>query len=87
MWPWVVQIDRTWRVYSYDTLENPAGSHIHSVAAIVPEWQDVRAGNVVRDTAPARPAISRSTRNVCQAAETLAGRSISIPRYGSVRYA
>jgi hypothetical protein len=24
---------------------------------------------------------------VCQAAETLAGRSISIPRYGSVRYA
>ena len=49
MWPWVVQIGQgRGGFYSYDALENLAGSHIHSAAAIVPEWQDVRVGDVVR---------------------------------------
>ena len=49
VWPWVVQIGQgRGGFYSYDTLENLAGSQIHSAAAIVPEWQDVRVGDVVR---------------------------------------
>jgi hypothetical protein len=49
VWPWVTQIgqDRG-GFYSYDLLENLVGSHIHSVATIVPEWQDVRVGDIVR---------------------------------------
>jgi hypothetical protein len=49
VWPWVAQIGQgRGGFYSYDTLENLAGSHIHSAVTIVPEWQDVRVGDVVR---------------------------------------
>jgi hypothetical protein len=49
VWPWVAQIGQgRGGFYSYDALENLAGSHIHSAATIVPEWQDVRVGDVVR---------------------------------------
>jgi hypothetical protein len=49
VWPWIVQIGQgRGGFYSYDTLENLAGAHIHSAAAVVPEWQEVRIGDVVR---------------------------------------
>lgn len=49
VWPWIVQIGQgRGGFYSYDALENLAGSQIHSATTIVPEWQDVRVGDVVR---------------------------------------
>lgn len=49
VWPWVVQIGQgRGGFYSYDMLENLAGSEIHSATTVVPDWQHVRVGDVVR---------------------------------------
>jgi hypothetical protein len=49
IWPWIVQLGQgRGGFYSYDFLENLAGCDIHSADRIVPEWQDVRAGDEVR---------------------------------------
>lgn len=49
VWPWLVQIgqDRG-GFYSYDWLENLVGADVHNVDRIVPEYQDLEAGDVVR---------------------------------------
>ncbi len=48
VWPWIVQIGQGRAgFYSYDALENLAGSNIHSATTIVPEWQHVSIGDVV----------------------------------------
>src|SRR6266851_6379390 len=49
IWPWIVQLGQgRGGFYSYDFLENLAGCDIHSADRIVPEWQDVGAGDEVR---------------------------------------
>lgn len=46
VWPWLVQIGQgRGGFYSYNLLENMMGLDIHSAAQIVPEWQDLQAGD------------------------------------------
>jgi hypothetical protein len=49
VWPWLVQIgqDRA-GFYSYDLLEQLVLAGIHNVHEIVPEWQELAAGDTVR---------------------------------------
>ena len=49
VWPWLAQMgeDRG-GLYSYDWLENLAGLEFHSADRIVPEWQTVQVGDIVR---------------------------------------
>jgi len=48
VWPWVAQVGQgRGGFYSYDFLEDLVGCDIHSADRIVPEWQDVRAGDEV----------------------------------------
>src|ERR671925_400759 len=49
VWPWLAQMgqDRG-GLYSYDWLENLAGLEFHSADRIVPEWQAVQVGGIVR---------------------------------------
>ncbi|WP_126664309.1 hypothetical protein [Haloterrigena salifodinae] len=49
VWPWLVQLgqDRG-GFYSYDRLERAVGADIHNVDRIVPEYQDLEEGDVVR---------------------------------------
>jgi hypothetical protein len=49
IWPWLVQMgqDRA-GFYSYDVLERLAGAGIHNADHIVPEWQDLKEGDLVR---------------------------------------
>ena len=53
VWPWLVQLgqDRA-GFYSYDWLERAFGVDVHNVAEIRPEWQDAKAGELVRATQP-----------------------------------
>jgi hypothetical protein len=46
VWPWLVQLGQG-RVgfYSYDLLENVMGLEIRSTVQILPQWQDLRAGD------------------------------------------
>jgi len=49
VWPWIAQIGQgRGGMYSYDALENLVGCDIHSADRIVPEWQNVAAGDSVR---------------------------------------
>lgn len=49
VWPWIAQIGQgRGGLYSYDGLENLLGMDIHSPDRVLPEHQDVRAGDVVR---------------------------------------
>jgi hypothetical protein len=49
LWPWIAQLGQgRGGFYSYDALENLAGCDIHSAEQVVPEWQDVRAGDPFR---------------------------------------
>lgn len=49
VWAWLVQIGQgRGGFYSFDSLENLVGCHIHSATAIDPELQDLRAGDIVR---------------------------------------
>ena len=49
VWPWIVQLgaDRA-GFYSYDWLENIFGLGIHSADVIVPAWQALSVGDLVR---------------------------------------
>jgi hypothetical protein len=53
VWPWLLQIgqDRA-GFYSYDWLERLFGARIHNVDRIVPEWQQLAAGDTVFATQP-----------------------------------
>jgi hypothetical protein len=48
VWPWLVQIGQNkGGFYSYSALENLVGCGIHNADRIVPEWQSLRAGDVL----------------------------------------
>ena len=48
VWPWLVQIGQNkGGFYSYSLLENLVGCDIHNARRIVPEWQSLRAGDVL----------------------------------------
>lgn len=49
VWPWLVQMgqDRA-GFYSYDFLERLVGAGIHNADHIVPEWQDLKVGDLMR---------------------------------------
>jgi hypothetical protein len=53
VWPWLAQIgqDRA-GFYSYSSLENLVALHIHNATQVHPEWQDIRAEQVVRALRP-----------------------------------
>jgi len=49
IWPWIAQLGQgRGGLYSYDFLENLIGCNIHSADRVVPEWQDIKAGDEVR---------------------------------------
>ncbi|WP_418605891.1 hypothetical protein [Georgenia sp. SUBG003] len=49
VWPWIAQLGQgRGGFYSYDVLENLAGCDIYSADKVVPEWQDVAAGDEIR---------------------------------------
>ena len=49
VWPWIAQLGQgRGGLYSYDSLENLIGCNIHSADRVVPEWQDVKAGDKIR---------------------------------------
>jgi hypothetical protein len=49
VWAWLVQMGQgRGGFYSYDWLENLASLDIHNADRIVPEWQQLQAGEVVR---------------------------------------
>ena len=49
VWPWIAQLGQgRGGLYSYDFLENLIGCDIHSADRVVPEWQDIKAGDEVR---------------------------------------
>ena len=48
VWPWIAQLGQArGGLYSYDFLENLIGCKMHSADRIVPEWQEVKAGDQV----------------------------------------
>jgi hypothetical protein len=48
VWPWLVQMGQTrGGFYSHAWLENLVGCHMRNADRIVPEWQSLRAGDVV----------------------------------------
>ncbi|WP_433627656.1 hypothetical protein [Halomicrococcus sp. NG-SE-24] len=56
VWPWLVQMGQgRGGFYSYDWLENAIGADIHNVERIVPEYQDLEEGDVVRLAPPDYP--------------------------------
>ena len=49
VWPWLMQIGQgRGGLYSYDWLENLAGCDIHSTNRIIPEFQYLEVGDVIR---------------------------------------
>jgi hypothetical protein len=49
VWPWLAQMGQDKAgFYSYDLLEQLAGAGIHNADRIVPEWQDVVPGDLMR---------------------------------------
>jgi hypothetical protein len=49
VWPWIVQLGQGRAgFYSYDFLENLVGCDIHSADRIVPEWQSIDEGAVLK---------------------------------------
>lgn len=49
VWPWIAQLGQgRGGFYSYDFLENIVGCDIHSADRVVPEWQQLVAGDEVR---------------------------------------
>ena len=50
VWPWLVQMGPGRAgAYTYDWIENLLGLDMHSADRIVPEWQQVAVGDVVRN--------------------------------------
>jgi hypothetical protein len=55
VWPWLVQMGPGRAgAYTYDWIENLFGLNMHSADRIVPEWQDLAVGDVLRSD-PDRP--------------------------------
>jgi hypothetical protein len=49
VWPWLIQMGQgRGGFYSHDWVENLAGLDIHSANRIVPEWQHLNEGDIVR---------------------------------------
>lgn len=49
VWPWLAQIGQgRGGLYSFDALENLVGCGIHSVAEVLPQYQHIAAGDIVR---------------------------------------
>lgn len=49
IWPWIAQLGQgRGGFYTYDWLENLLGLDVHSADRVVPEWQDIQAGNQIR---------------------------------------
>ena len=49
VWPWVVQIGQDkGGFYSYEFLENLVGCNIHNADRLVPEWQQLKVGCLLR---------------------------------------
>lgn len=49
VWPWLVQLGQgRGGLYSYDWLENMMGLEIHSANEILPEYQELKVGDVIR---------------------------------------
>jgi hypothetical protein len=49
IWPWIVQMGQGRAgLYSYELLENLAGSDLHNADRIHPEWQDLEVGDAIR---------------------------------------
>ena len=49
VWPWLVQMGQDKAgLYSYEWIENLLGSDIHNADRIVPEWQDLQPGDLMR---------------------------------------
>jgi hypothetical protein len=49
VWPWLAQMGQgRGGLYSYDGLENLAGCDIHSVDHIIPEYQNLKSGDLIR---------------------------------------
>jgi hypothetical protein len=49
VWPWIAQLGQgRGGFYSYDLLENLVGCDIHSADRIVPEWQSIDEGAVLK---------------------------------------
>jgi hypothetical protein len=49
IWPWIAQLGQArGGFYSLESLENLAGCDIHNADRIVPEWQNVQPGDLVR---------------------------------------
>lgn len=49
VWPWLVQMGQDKAgFYSYDWLERLAGAGINNAALIVPKWQDLKPGDLMR---------------------------------------
>ncbi|MFI5387273.1 MAG: hypothetical protein ACHQ50_14275 [Fimbriimonadales bacterium] len=53
VWPWLVQIGQDKAgFYSYDWLERAAGARIRNVYQVRPEWQNLKAGDLIRACPP-----------------------------------
>lgn len=53
VWPWLVQIGQNRAgFYSYDWLERLIGDPVYNADRIVPEWQSLEVGDLVRATPP-----------------------------------
>jgi hypothetical protein len=49
IWPWIVQMGQgRGGLYSYELLENLAGSDLHNADRIHPEWQHLEVGDAIR---------------------------------------
>lgn len=49
IWPWIAQMGQgRGGLYSYELLENLAGSDLHNADRIHPEWQHIAVGDVIR---------------------------------------
>ncbi|MFZ5823996.1 MAG: hypothetical protein ACOY94_06675 [Bacillota bacterium] len=60
VWPWLLQMgDGRGGLYSYDWLENLVGCNMHSVDRIVPEWQDLKVGDMVKIMPAGGPSVER----------------------------
>jgi hypothetical protein len=55
IWPWLVQMGSgRGGVYTYDWIENLLGLHMHSARQILPQYQDLKAGDEI-PLGPGRP--------------------------------
>jgi hypothetical protein len=62
IWPWLVQMGQgRGGLYSYERLENLIGCDIHNADRILPEHQDLKAGDQVRLTPQDNPAFDVAT--------------------------